>query len=278
MGHIMFEILHYSFFQNALIGSLLASMLCALIGTYVVTRRLVFVGGGIAHASLGGVGMAAMLGFSPMVGAGIFSLFSGFSIQWLSRRGLAREDSAIALLWTFGMSIGVMCAYLTPGFMTDLPSYLFGNILSVSTVDIISLSVLTLVAGVFFLLRLRAIVTVAYDSDFARTQGLPVRLIENFLMALIALTIVCCLHIAGIVMVISLLSIPQMAASLFARTFGRMIWLSFAFGLLGCMGGLFVSFALNVPSGPSIILCSIVIYVLAKAIKSAISVLCRKKD
>ena len=113
-------ILSYSFFQHALIGSFLACMLCAMVGTYVVTRRMVIVGGGMAHASLGGVGIGAYFGFSPLAGAAGFALLSGLGIEVLTRQRRVREDSAIALLWTLGMSVGILFAYLTPGFMTDV--------------------------------------------------------------------------------------------------------------------------------------------------------------
>ena len=264
-------LLQYAFFQHALIGSLLASVLCGLVGTYVVTRRLVFVSGGVAHASLGGVGLGAYFGFPPLLGAAAFALFSGFSVQWLSRRREVREDSAIAMLWTFGMSIGILCAYLAPGFITDLPSFLFGNILSVTRADLYLLGILAAIAATIYILLLRTIVAVAYDRDFARTQGLPVHAVEALLTALTALSVVGCLHMMGIVLVISLLSVPQMTAGLFARTFGSMALLSIAFAVAGCMGGLLLSYWYNVPSGATIVLFSILIYFSSKAIKSLLS-------
>ena len=185
------------FLQNALIGSLLASLLCAMVGTYVVTRRLVIAGGGVAHASLGGVGLGAYFGFSPLLGAAGFALLSGLAIDGLSR-GRLREDSAIAMLWTFGMSIGILMSYLTPGFMTDLPLYLFGDILSITRADLWLTGVLALVAGATYALLLPAIITVAYDRDFAVTQGLPVRWIEIGMTALTALTIVACLRLVAL--------------------------------------------------------------------------------
>ena len=116
----MFDILHYTFFQHALLGALLASVLCAVVGTYVVTRRLVIVGGGMAHASLGGVGMGAYFGFSPLCGAALFALVAGGVMRWLAGRRAVREDSAVAMLWTAGMAVGIMFAYLAPGFMTEI--------------------------------------------------------------------------------------------------------------------------------------------------------------
>ena len=261
-------ILSYPFFQNALAGALLASVLCAVIGTYVVTRRLVIAGGGMAHASLGGVGLGAYLGFSPLWGAAVFAVVSGFAIRWLGNRRRVREDSAVAMLWTFGMALGILFAYMAPGFMTDLPSYLFGDILSISHTDLAVLGLLTLVTVLLYGLFQRAVVSVASDSDFARIQGLPVDTIEGVLVVLTALTIVGCLHLVGIVMVISLLSVPQLTAALFVRTFRRMVWLSALIAYAGCVGGLFLSYYADVPGGASIILVSIGIYALCRIIKS----------
>ncbi len=272
----MLSLLTYTFFRNALLGSLLASLLCAMVGTYVVTRRTVIAGGGVAHASLGGVGLGAYLGFSPLLGAALFALFTGFGIEMLSGRRV-REDSAIAMLWTLGMSLGILFAFLTPGFMTDLPAYLFGDILAIGTPDLLWLGTLTLLALLLFSLLLRPIVLIAYDRDFARTQGLPVRAIEYLLTALTSLTIVACLHVVGIVLVVALLSVPQLTAALFARTFRGMMLLSGIFSVAACLGGLSLSYVLNVPSGAAVILTAISVYFLARAIKSIFSVYSKRR-
>ena len=261
------SILNYTFFQHALAGSLLACLLCAMVGTYVVTRRMVIAGGGMAHASLGGVGLGAYFGFPPLAGAAVFAVCSGLTIDWLSRRRGVRGDSAVAMLWTLGMSVGILFAYLTPGFMSDLPAYLFGDILAVTGADLAAMGALTLVCGLFFSLCLPLIVTVAYDRDFAMTQGLPVRAVETGMTVLTALTIVSCLHMVGIVLVVSLLSVPQLTAALFARTFRGMIWGSAAAGYAGCLGGLALSYHFDVPGGASVILASILLYFACRAIK-----------
>lgn len=258
------DILGYSFFQHALLGALLASVLCAVVGTYVVTRRLVIAGGGIAHASLGGVGIGAYFHFSPLLGATGFAILTGFAINYLSRQREVREDSAIAMLWTLGMSIGLLFSFLTPGFVTDLQSYLFGNILSITSLDLWYIGILTLLTLLFFSFGLRTIECVAYDRDFAQTQGLPVTWIEGVLTVLVALTIVSCLQLVGIILVVALLSIPQTTAALFARSFKGMMWLSGLFSYLACLGGLALSYTLNIPSGVAIILVSISIYFLSR--------------
>ena len=267
----MLDLLQYTFFQHALWGALLSSILCGMIGTYVVTRRLVFVSGGIAHASLGGVGMGAYMGFSPVLGAAAFAILSAFGIRRLSSGGEVREDSAIGMLWTLGMSIGILFASLSPGFMPDLPSFLFGNILYVGTTDLWVQGALLLVVGAFFAMFMRSIVAVAFDVDFAMTQGIRVERIETAMLVLSALTIVSCLHMMGIVLVISLLSVPQATAGYLTHHFGRLMLYSAAFALLDCVGGLFLSAWLNVPSGASIIVVSVAVYFAVRTIKQVIS-------
>lgn len=262
------NILEYTFFQNALIGSLLASILCGFIGTYIVTRRLVFISGGITHASFGGIGLGVFFGINPIVSAMIFAVLSACGVQWMSHHGDVREDSAIAVFWTFGMSVGIICCFLSPGFMPDLPSFLFGSILTIGTSDLWLLGVLTIIVALAFTLFLRPILCVAFDSCFARSQHLPVTFIEYIMMTIIAMTIVSTLRMVGIVLAISLLTIPQMTANLFTYSFKRMILLSIAIGWIDCLSGLAISYALNVPSGASIIFVSIVIYTIMKTIKS----------
>lgn len=262
------DLLQYTFFQHALLGSLLASIACGLVGTYIVTRRLVFISGGLTHASFGGIGLGLYTGISPILSAALFAVLSAFGVEWLSKRKDMREDSAIAVFWTLGMALGIMFTFLSPGFAPDLSAYLFGNILTITASDIALLGVLSVVLAVFFGLYLRPIVSIAFDREFARSQGLPVEFFEYALMLFIALTIVACLRMVGIVLVISLLTIPQMTANLFSHRFHRIIWLSIGIGYLSCLGGLLLSFYLNVPSGASIIFFSILIYAACKTGKS----------
>ncbi len=271
----IFTLLQYTFFQHALLGSLLASIACGIIGTYIVTRRLVFISGGITHASFGGIGLGLYTGISPLLSAAVFSVLSAFGVEWLSKRKDMREDSAIAVFWTFGMAVGIIFSFLSPGFMPDLSAFLFGNILTITPTDIWLLGVLSVLLIVFFTLFLNPIVYIAFDREYARSQHIPVAVFEYVLMMFIALTIVACLRMVGIVLVLSLLTLPQMTANLFTHSFKRIIWLSVGIGYAGCLGGLLLSYQLQVPSGAAIIFFSILIYALCKMGKSLY--LCRKK-
>lgn len=262
------DLLQYTFIQHALIGSLLASIACGLVGTYIVTRRLVFISGGLTHASFGGIGLGLYTGVPPILAAAVFAVFSAFGVEWLSKRKEMREDSAIAVFWALGMAVGVMFTFLSPGFAPDLSAYLFGNILTITQGDLILLGCVAGILATFFILFRHPIVYIAFDPEFARSQGLRVQLFEYLLMMFIALTIVACLRMVGIVLVISLLTIPQMTANLFSHRFHRIVWLSIGIGYISCLGGLYLSFRENIPSGASIIFFSIIIYIICKTGKS----------
>ena len=249
-------------------GCLLASILCGIVGTYIVTRRLVFISGGITHASFGGIGLGVCLGFNPVLSAMVFAVVSACGVQWVSTRGRIREDSAIALFWTLGMSVGIICCFLTPGFMPDLPSYLFGSVLTIGTPDLILLSLVTAVVVLFFASLWRTVVAVSFDPVFARSRRLPVGLIEYVMMVIIAVTIVSTLRLVGVVLAISLLTVPQMTANLFTYDYRRMMMLSILFGAVYSVIGLTIAYWINVPSGASIIFVSIVGYGLCRLLLS----------
>lgn len=263
----MIDLLHYNFFQNAVWGSLLTAIACGIVGTYIVARRLVFISGGITHASFGGLGLGFYLGTNPILMAMLFSVLSAFGVEWVSKTQNVREDSAIAGIWSLGMALGVIFIFLTPGYAPNLSAYLFGNILTIAMSDIIWIASLVGVLIVFFGLFLRTIVYVAFDRDFAVTQHLPVKWVEYAMMCFIAVTIVLSIRLVGIMLLMSLLTLPQITVNLFTSDFKKIIWGSIAIGFAGCVAGLVLSYYLNVPSGAFIILVLVVLFLVVKAIK-----------
>ena len=262
------DLLQYTFFQHALLGSLLTAIACGIVGTYIVARRLVFISGGITHASFGGLGLGFYLGTNPIWMALVFAVLSAFGVEWVSKAHDVREDSAIAGVWSLGMALGVIFIFLTPGYAPNLSAYLFGNILTITTGDLTLLALVSVVLAGFFAVFLRPIVAIAFDREFARSQHIPVARFEYLLMMFIALTIVACLRMVGIVLALSLLTLPQMTANLFTYSFKRIIFLSIGFGWAGCLGGLLLSYQLQVPSGACIIFVSILIYAAGKLVKN----------
>ena len=198
----------------------------------------------------------------------LFSVLSAFGVEWVSKTQNVREDSAIAGIWSLGMALGVIFIFLTPGYAPNLSAYLFGNILTVSTEDIIWIAALVLLLVVLFALFLREIVYVAFDRDFAVTQGLPVKWIEYVMMFFIAVTIVLSIRLVGIMLLMSLLTLPQITVNLFTSDFKKILFGSIAF--LGCVAGLVLSYILNVPSGAFIILILVLFFLIVKAIKAVL--------
>lgn len=261
----LLELLHYDFFRNAVFAAILSSIACGITGAYIVARRLVFISGGITHSSFGGIGLAYFLGLNPVIGAAIFSLLSAFGIDYLSKRSNLREDSAIGMIWTVGMAIGIIFIAMTPGYAPNLMTYLFGSILTVGLYDLYAMMILTVVIILIFSLMFRTILYIAFDEEFARTRKLPVRLMNILMLSLVSLTIVLNIRVIGVILLISFLTIPQVTANIFTNIFRKLILLSVLFAFIGSMIGLIVSYSFNIPSGPAIISVFVCLFLLSKA-------------
>jgi len=261
----LIALFNFGFFRNAFIAAFFASITCGIIGTYIVSRRIVFISGGITHASFGGIGMGYYFGFNPILGAVVFGILSALGIEFFTKRADLREDSAIAILWSLGMALGVIFIFLTPGYAPNLMSYLFGNILTVSKEDLIYLLLLAIFVIGVFLVFYRMIIFVSFDEEFALTNNAPVRLFNALLISLVALTIVLNIRVVGIILVMSLLTIPQAIANLFTKRFDYMMFYSIGFGFLGSVTGLSFSYIYDIPSGAAIIFSLVVLYGLFKA-------------
>ncbi len=259
----LLELISYSFFSNSLLAALLASISCGIAGTYIVARRKVFIAGGITHASFGGIGMGYFLGASPVLGGTLFGLLSALIIEFVSKKTEIREDSAIGIIWSFGMALGIIFIFLTPGYAPNLMTYLFGNIITVSSTDIHIMSLLCVLLTIFFIFFYRVILYISFDEDYARSHNLPVHTFNYLLISLVALVIVLNIRIIGIILVISFLTIPQSAANLFTRSFHQIIMYSIIFGIVGSFLGLYVSYIANLPSGAVIIFVFVVLYISA---------------
>lgn len=262
----MFELFAYDFFINALLASVFTAITCGTIGTYIVSRRIVFISGGISHASFGGVGIGYYLGISPILGAAVFSVLAALGIEAFAKKSELREDSLIGMMWSFGMAVGIIFIFITPGYAANLMSYLFGNILTVSRADILVMALLALVITAVFTVLFKEILFLSFDRDFAETQGVPVSAIGYLLISLVALTIVINIRVIGIILVISMLTIPQATANLVSRNFRHIIFYSIGFALLASVFGLFLSYTLNIPSGAAIIFFSIIIFIVTKGL------------
>lgn len=258
------EIFQYAFFQNALWGSLFTAIACGIVGTYIVTRRMVFISGGITHASFGGLGLGFYMGINPILSALLFSILAAFGVEWASKTQQIREDSVIAGVWSLGMALGVIFIFMTPGYAPNLSAYLFGNILTISKTDILASAGLALALIVLFLLFWREIVYVAFDNNFAKTQRLPVKWIEYTMMCFIAITIVFSIRMVGIMLLMSLMTLPQITINLLTSDYQKIMWGSMGLAFFGSLVGLVLSYCLNIPSGAFIILVLVLLFLAVK--------------
>ena len=191
-----YDIARYAYLHNALAACILSGIACGIMGTYVVCRRTVFLAGGITHASFGGLGIAFYLGLNPIAGALVFAVLSALGIEWAGNRGRIREDSAIGIIWSVGMALGVLFMSLRPGYTSgDLAGYLFGSIVTVSGADVAALAVLTALVVAGAALWLRPVMYVAFDREFARSQGIATQTVSYLMAALTAVTIVLAIRV-----------------------------------------------------------------------------------
>ena len=264
---IMFS---YDFMRNALYASLLVGVACGLIGTLVVLNRIVFLGGGIAHAAYGGIGLAYYFGQDPMLGAILFSILSALGMGLVHLRTKARSDTLIGVMWSIGMAIGIIFVSLTPGFKADLMSYLFGSLLAVYGADLRLMAVVVLLVIAFVVLLYRSLQAISFDETFSTVRNLPVAVLYLVMLVMIGLTVVVAMRVVGLIMVIAMLTIPPATANLFLKDMKGMMLLSIGLGWLFSTVGLIVSFALNLQAGSVIILVASLSYLLAAGVKKLI--------
>jgi len=254
-------LLHYQFMQNALVAGLLAAVACGIIGTYVVVKRMVFISGGISHASFGGIGLGYYLSqfiswVTPVYGALVFTLFSALGMGVFVKRTRLSEDTSIGILWAVGMAVGIIFIGLTPGYTPDLFSYLFGSILTVSKADLIMMGILDVIITLTVLLLYKEYLAISFDQEFGMALGLPTERLYLSLLCLIALTVVLLIRVVGIILIIALLTIPAASARQFTHSLKNMMLLSIAFGIVAVLVGLWLSYELDLASGATIILTS----------------------
>ncbi|MFC1510284.1 metal ABC transporter permease [Candidatus Omnitrophota bacterium] len=266
----MFELLQYGFVQNALLAALLASIACGIVGSYIVVRRIVFIAGGIAHASFGGIGLGYFLGINPMLALIPFSLLSAMGMGALVKRTRYTEDAAIGVFWSVGMAVGIIFIGLTPGYAPDLFGYLFGNILMVSSFDVIVMAVLDciilLVVGLFY----KEFLALCFDEDHALASGLKVNFFYSLLLMLIALTVVILVKVVGIILVITLITIPAALSQRGAVDLKAMMWGSICWSLFFTFGGIALSFVFDLAPGAIIIMLASTIFVFSSLFKKII--------
>ncbi len=261
MREFLMALASQAFLQSALAAGLLASIGCGLMGPYVVVKRIAFIAGGIAHSVLGGMGAALYFGYSPLAGALMAAVLAALLIGWVRLRWRAEEDTLIGALWAIGMAVGLLFIAKTPGYQTDLMSYLFGNILLVPTESLWFMAALD---GLLLLLVLayhRQFLAVAFDEEFARLRGIPVTFFYLLLLVMVAVTVVLLIQVVGLILVLALLTLPAAIAGHYVHSLGLMMLIATLIGGALNLAGLAISYGPDLPAGPTIILVAGGLYV-----------------
>jgi len=260
---------HYAFMQRAFLTAILVGVLCSTMGTYVILRRLAFIGDGIAHASFAGIVIAYLRGTNFYLGAGIVAVLTALAIGFVHRRGRISLDTAIGVLFTGAFALGIFLMSRQRSYSVDLQSFLFGDILSVSAQDVLMIVSLALLVAVVTALLFRALLYTSFDPVVAQASGMNANAIEYVLLVLIALTIIISLQAVGIILVAALLVTPAAAAYQLTTRFTPMMALSALFGALCAVGGLYLSYYLASASGATIVLLATVLFFAAVGGKQA---------
>ena len=269
MNEFITALTAHDFLRTALLAGLLASIGCGVIGTYVVVKRIAFLAGGIAHSVLGGMGAALYFGFDPLLGALIAALVSALIIGGVRLAWSAQEDTLVGALWAIGMAVGILFIAKTPGYSTDLMSYLFGNILLVPQRDLWLMAGLDLALVLTVALFYRQFLAVSFDEEFARLRGVPVTFFYLLLLCLVAVTVVLLIQVVGLILVIALLTLPAAVAGHYVHSLGGMMVIATLLGIGFTSGGLALSYTPDLPAGPTIILLAGAVYV-ASAVLSGL--------
>ncbi|MBE1423498.1 zinc transport system permease protein [Desulfomicrobium macestii] len=264
----MNSVLSMEFMQNALMAGVLASLACGIIGSLVVVNRQVFMAGGVAHTAYGGVGLAFFLGLPVLPCAVGFTVLAALIMALASFGRSERSDGIIGIMWAAGMAFGIILLDLTPGYNVDLMSYLFGSLLAVPASDIWIMLLLDLFILAVVLFWYKDFLSLSFDMEFARSTGVPVRMLYVLMQVMTAVTVVMVIQVAGLILVIALLTIPPMLAELFTNSLWKTMVLATLASLFFCLCGLAVSYHLDLTSGASIIAVATAGYIVAWGCKT----------
>lgn len=256
----------------ALLAGLAASIVSGIIGSYVVVKRIVFIAGSISHSVLGGIGICIWLErtqgvtwASPLYGALVAAILSALIVGWIRLHYRQREDSVIAALWAIGMAIGVLFISQTPGFNVELTNFLIGNILWVTKTDLYLLWGMDLTVILLVFCLHKRFLAICFDEEQAQLQGLPVNKLYMLLLILIAISIVLLIQVVGILLVITMLTIPAAIANLLTSRLSQMMWIAIGISALFCLAGNGIAYYLDWPTGATIALLAGVVYTLSLA-------------
>ncbi len=261
------ELVGYSFFSNALLMSLLLSLLFGLLSFFVVLRRMSFLGAGIAHTAFGGVALGVLLGIHPFFTSLGFCLGSALLIGKLSQRTSLSLDASIGIFFSFSMALGAVFIALRRAYSFDLSGYLFGSILGIKGTDLFLTLAATLVVGGTIFLLFHKLFFMTFDEETARASGVKTDALDTLLLLLIALVVVVSMKIVGLILISALTVLPASFGRLLSRHYYWILGISVLFSLMVMVGGLLISTAADLPAGATMVVLATLIYLATAGIR-----------
>ncbi|ADP76863.1 ABC-3 protein [Methanothermus fervidus DSM 2088] len=263
----MFSVIQCQFMQNAIIGAFLAGIACGIIGTYVVVKRIVFIAGGISHAAFGGIGLGYFLNLNPILTSLPFTSVLATMMGIIVEKSDVSEDVVIGILWAVGMAIGILFVNLTPGYVSGLFTYLFGNILMISKSDLILMTILdTIILTTVFLFN-KEFTAISFDEEYAEALGVPTTIFYLFLLNLVAISIIMIIKAMGIILTIALLTIPAAIGKKYTSRIESMMKIAAFIAIISSLIGLELSYLLNLSSGATIVLVLAILFIITHITK-----------
>jgi len=251
------QLLGYQFFQHALLGGIIAAVACTGIGLFLILRKEAMIADGISHTAFGGIALGLLLGIYPLITALIVSIFAVLGISYMKKKGFAQSDSAIAVMLAIGFSTGLIIISLVKGFNVELFSYLFGSILTINQIDLLTVSLLGLSTILFLGIFYKELLAITFDEESAKLTGIPTRAFTYGFNILVATTIVLSIKIIGIILVVALIVLPGLTALQLRRSFKQTLFASFGFGGMSVFFGIFLSALFDVAASGVIVVLAV---------------------
>ena len=266
----LYESLQYVFIQKALLTGSFVALSCSLLGVHLILRRFSLIGDGLSHVSLATIALGLLLGVSPIYISIPLVMMASLLILKLSEKTTMHGDTAIGLISSFGIAMGVLIASIAGGFNVDLFSYLFGSILSINSLEVLLSIILSIIIAGTIIFFHSDLFSLSFDEEFARASGIKTQRLNRLLILLTSVTIVLGIRVVGTLLVSSLIIIPAVTALQIAKSFKKTLIYGATFAVISVIIGIFISYILNLPTGATIVMVNFCWFVIVYSLKKII--------
>jgi len=256
----LINILQYQFVERAIIAGLFLGIVCAVMGVFLVLRKMSLIGDGLAHISFGAIAIGIVFGFYPLVTAIPLVIIASLIIYALTRKHIIEGDAIIGILASLGLAMGVILSSISTGFNVDIFSYLFGNILSITQPDLLFVIIGSIIILSIIILFYQEFMAISFNPEQAQISGIPVTILDILFSIITALTVLMSIKLAGALLVSALIILPASSSLQIAKSFQNTVLLAIVFALVSILIGIIISFVFNIPTGATIVTVNAIIF------------------